>query len=372
MQIPKDVFLGNVVGYLEPKEFVNLLCVSKSVYKLCKGFPLYAKLNELSINMKRSRWAKLEISLLYNNYLWMSYYQGKNYDEIKSIYIFPEIFRKANFTTLLFLKNHMSDKHFAKYLTNVKNTDLVLKILPSHDAYFSTYLKHLCQTENPSESIIDFCLNFKHAVSKQKKIIAMLKGFIKDSNTERFDKYFQICEMDNELNTFMILALTNEDLTMVHHLFNKYVYIRADIVYIINNADLTKITQLSFLLSTYPNIMDYNGLLSRFIASDNSNMCLFIISLAHMHNAPLYPASVHSVGLMIDSVDMIRKIDFIEPDNGLYLACKAEAISCIRYYLESGATNIEEMINIYETEDPIISVLLQYRSTRKRLKISVY
>lgn len=371
MEISKDVFLGGVLEYVEPKDFVNLLCVSKSVKDLCLQFPLFTEMNKMGFYGKHCAGTKLEYSLLHNNYLWMKYYTAEKFQLI-SDYKYPDIFRKATFTTLIFLYDKLHIKQFSKNLAKINNVDLVLQVLDYCEHEYYEYLKYLCRTAaNPQ--IIDFCLNKKPNEELTKnRIRAVLKGCVASSNVELFDKYYQIAKCDEELNEFMISALGNEELTMARHLFNKYIYTRADIIYVINNAQFTGVSQLSFLLNTYTNIYDYNSLLSKFIQTSQSELCLFVITLAQMQNAHLYPASVHSVALMIDSVDMIRKIDFIEPDNGLYLACKADAISCIRYYLESGATNIEEMIALHETNDPVISILLQFRSTRKRLKISIY
>ncbi len=372
MEISKDVFLGRVLGYVEPKDFVNLLCVSKSVKDLCLQFPLFAEMNKMGFYCQNSTSTKLELCLKYNNYLWMKYYTAEKFQLI-SDYKYPYIFRNATFTTLIFLYDKLHIKQFSKKLAKINNVNLVLQVLDYCEHEYYEYLKYLCRTTNPPEQIIDFCLNKKPNEELTKnRIRAVLKGCVASSNVELFDKYYQIAKCDEELNEFMISALSNEELTMARHLFNKYIYTRADIIYVINNAQFTGVSQLSFLLNTYTNIYDYNSLLSKFIQTSQSELCLFVITLAQMQNAHLYPASVHSVALMIDSVDMIRKIDFIEPDNGLYLACKDEALSCIRYYLESGATNIEEMIALHETNDPVISILLQFRSTRKRLKISIY
>lgn len=382
MNLSKDVFLGGVLSYIEPNDFVNLLCVSKSVFAAARQFQLFAELDKLGFYSKHCAGTKLEYSLLHNNYLWMKYYTAEKFQLI-SDYKYPDIFRKANFSTLQFLSKNLHIKTFSKNLTKISNVNLVIKVFNKcgfHD--YEKYLKYLCSIKNPPEQIIDFCLNDKPSLSlggggnndelTKSRIVAILKGCVASSNTVMFDKYYRVAKCDEQLNEFMISALNNEELTMARHLFNKYIYTRADIIYVINNTQFTSVSQLSFLLNTYTHIYDYNSLLSKFIQISQPEICLFVITLAQMQGAHLYPASVHEVALMIDSVDMIRKIDFIEPDNGLYLACKAEALSCIRYYLESGATNIEEMIGVHETNSKIISILLQFRSTRKRLKISVY
>src|SRR5690606_1711152 len=140
-------------------DFVNLLCVSKSVKDLCLQFPLFAELNKMGFYCQNSTSTKLEVCLKYNNYLWMKYYTAEKFQLISN-YKYPYIFRNATFTTLIFLYDKLHNKQFSKNLAKINNVNLVLQVLDYCEHEYYDYLKYLCRTAaNPQ--IIDFCLNKK-------------------------------------------------------------------------------------------------------------------------------------------------------------------------------------------------------------------